>query len=205
MGNISSRDVDKAYSGTAKFGRAVTDIKAIIATVIAIPFIIWGITLIAHKIKRTAQVTGTIDSNTNNVDGYLCNPNYSTTCQTLQDQYGNVYYDCKTSTSFTCNFRVKYSLSGGTPDLYTPYFTTNGTQYVVGQKIPLYYDPNNPTDIEMSQDDYRVAGWLMLVISLIILIGAWVWVILTHSYKPLAAYAGAAEGAALAGDVVRQF
>ena len=45
----------------------------------------------------------------------------------------------------------------------------------------------------------------MLVISLIILIGAWVWVILTNTYKPLAAYAGAAEGAALAGDVVRQF
>ena len=205
MGNINSRDVDKAYSGTAKFGRAVTDIKAIIATVITIPFIIWGITLIAHKIKRSAQVTGTIDSNTNNMDGYLCSPNYNTSCQTLTDQYGYVYYDCTTSTSFTCNFRVKYRLPGGTTDLYTPYFTTNGGQYTFGQAVPLYYDPNNPTDIGMSQDDYAVAGWLMLVISLIILISSWVWVILTNSYKPLAAYAGAAEGAALAGDVVRQF
>jgi len=205
MGNISSRDVDKAYSGTAKFGKAVTDIKAIIATIITIPFIIWGIALISHKIKRTAQVTGTIDNNTNNTDKYLCNPNYNTSCQTVQDQYGYVYYNCSTSTSYSCNFRVKYRLPGGSTDLYTPYFTTNGIQYTVGQSIPLYYDPNNLTDIEMSQDDYRFAGWLMLIISLIILISAWIWVILTHSYKPLAAYAGAAEGAALAGDVVRQF
>ena len=206
MGNISSQD---AYTGTANFGRAATDVRAIFATVFAIPMIIIGLYLILKKVKRTATVQGKIQSrgSSPNMPYTPCSPTYNETCtQSQPDAYGNVYLNCNTTTSYMCSFNVEYNLPGGGSNNVTKSFSTNGgQQYSYDEMITLYYDPNDPTNIDLYQDNYAFLGWMLIVIAVIILISAWVWVYLTHASKLAAAYAGVETGAELAGNAIRQF
>ena len=82
------------YSGTAKFGRVMAIIGAVVATLIGIGLIIFGGILTTHKTQFSASVQGTvIDSSmcvpTNNDDGSV-----SETCMVAV--HYNVGSQCKT-------------------------------------------------------------------------------------------------------------
>lgn len=199
MDNINSQDV---YTGTANLGRTATDISAVFTTIFTIPMIIIGLYLIFKKIKRNSTVLGKISSST----WSPCIPIYSQSCTSSLNN-GITTYSCNNTTSFSCNFIVDYQLPDGLnyKQQSKNFNTSGGEQYLPGESIILYYDPSDPTNIELSQDNYAIIGWILIIIAVIMLISTWTWVYFTHKSKMAAAYAGAVTGSKMAGNVIRQF
>ena len=133
------------YSDVASFGVLAADIRLIIIIVISVIMIIIGISIVAQKVKRSKIVSGTI-TNSNCIE------------EQNTDSSGH------TTKYYNCTITVKCNING--TDV-TPNFTiTSFEKYVKDQKIDLYYDPNDITNINTFQDNYHFWGWLIIIIAI---------------------------------------
>ena len=155
------------YSGAASFGKLRATIGVIIGTLLGLGLIIGGIILLVHKTKRTKNVNG------------FPTDNEVPQC-TTNSKDNNLTYQCKFSLSYTIN---------GTE--HTKQFTTNESKDYSGQtQIKLYYNPENVSDISVTQDNYGTIGGVLLGSGFFILIIAWVGWWLVNKYKFIAEVSG---------------
>jgi len=171
----------KIYSGTASFGAIMSDIKAIIGTVIGIIMIIVGIVLLRHKQKETMKGTAII-TNTN-----PCSVSAS------KDDKGNPVIN------WTCNINATLLNDDGTQSNYSNIINAGNIQsstppYEYGQKISVWYDPNNKGNFSLTSDDYSVVGWFLIGFGIVAIIGSWVWAYFANKYKVIGAYEGVSTG-----------
>lgn len=155
------------YNGAAVFGKITTTLGAIGSLFVALVLIFIGVSVLRDK--KTAQTLATIIS-----------PN--PICQ----------YDMKTK-GYLCSANVSYTaIQGGVSTEFQAHnieiFSQTGLN--VGDKITLYYDPENPTDVGQELIPRR-GGWALIGTG--VLVGgigvgiAW----LAFNYKGFAAVAGA--------------
>ena len=168
------------YGDVATFGIISANIRLIIIIVLSIILIIIGISIIVNPVKRSKMVKGTITS----VD-----------CSEHTTQDGSKqsrYYDC--TVNVKCNIDGKDIVANLTLITFVP--------YKVDQKIDLYYDPNDVTNIDIFSDNYRFWGWLIISIAIFMVLGTAIWNYIVHKSKFAAALGGGAEGIGILGNAL---
>lgn len=176
---------EELYSGSAGFGRIMSIIRAIVGTLIGIGFIIGGVMLIRHQKKRTASVTGQVENEAN--DPITCN-------------YDDHTYDCS-------NIKASWVVNGKTYNNKSDPFSWSGTQSMSnktkGASLTIYYDPDDPNNASLSDVPEHLLGWVLLVLGIIMIIGGWIWVLVTRRSKGAAAATGVASAVGMIADAVR--
>ena len=156
---------NEIYSDTASFGRIWAIISAITGTLFGIFFIIVGIYVIQHK-SHLKSTKGDVVKESD--------------CNTTIDN-GNQYTQCSTTVSYNINGK----------EYPNKIVNTGSTKFTQGKNnITLWYSPTDPEKPEYSPAPTWL-GWIIILIALLVIFGAWFWVWLTHKYK----MAAAAEGA----------
>ncbi len=159
----------------------MTIIRAVLGTLVSVVLIVVGIVLIRKKGKLTSSTDSGKVTNTpgctsqvdNNVTEYQCN-----------------------------NVVVSYVVAGTTYKI--TFDATSSTDYRTKTSgITVHYDPTNPKDGNINPDDYTFAGWVTLVIGILIMIIVWTAMILARKYKFFAASEGVATGAGLVSGAIR--
>lgn len=169
------------YSGAAEFGRIRAIMGVIFGTIIGIACIIGGIVLIIKKVMLNATIMGTIVS--------------IPSCREYTDKNSNFIYDCNgIFVEYTLN-NTKYTLTNGN--------TRGGLKYKKGDKIKVYYQSNKPSNASLLSDNTHIAGWIILVVGVLILAGSWFWFIMAMRYKFVAAAEGVAGAADLVANAIR--
>ena len=100
--------------------------------------------------------------------------------------------DCKLNGAVnTCLLVIQFT-AGSTVIKSNP-MVMNGN-YQTGQTVKVRYDPANPNTFVFGGISKRMVGLIMFLISLIVLIIAWIWFIVVMLNKTAAAVTGAADG-----------
>ena len=154
---------EEIYSGTASAGKIFAIIGAIGTTLLALFLIIVGIYIINHR------------SHLKSVKGKVAEDSTCVTTQTGQN------------TQTTCNTKIIYTIDG---KQYNETLDTGFTKYNKNDPITVYYSPKTPNKPEVNPLSKSV-GWVLIVISLLMMIGSWFWLYLTEKYKVVAAAGGA--------------
>lgn len=170
---------DQLYSGAAELGQFRTTISLFIAIFIGIIFVIIGIILLTKKNVHTTQVSATVVSGN---------------CIQILDK--------NNSSHSNCNLIVSYTYNG--QNYPTCKLNTSGPQYVPGNTIDIFVDPNHPEDysLESLQSD-RVSGWILIGAAIFIVAIAYLTRWLSQRYKFFAAAEGVGLGANIIGGGFR--
>lgn len=174
------------YSGTASFGAVMSDIKAIIGTVIGIIMIIVGIAFERHKTVYSLLGNGKVIDSTNLIGTPKqdTDSNGKVIGKPYESWSGSIEVINDKDTSKT---RQTFQINGvRTENTLTP--------YQVGKSIPIYVNPKDPTDFRISSDDTSVIGWVLIGFGVFIIIGSWVWAYFANKYKVIGAYEGVSTG-----------
>lgn len=87
----------------------------------------------------------------------------------------------------------------------------NGTQqtdllplgYVQGQRVTVWYNPEDPTNsASLSSDDWRIVGGVLIIIGILFLGASWGYFYITNHFKPMAALQG---GSTIASAMISPF
>jgi hypothetical protein len=163
---------DQLYTGVSSFGVIMSDIKAVLGTIIGLIMIIVGIYCLTKKDLRTSTTSGTIVSE--DIDQQCI--------ETINNN--SIIYSCYPMFSYTIN---------GT--LYSKRIKIDGNKkYFKGNTLTLYYDPNNIDNIDTVSDDLKMVGWMLIGFGIFIMIGSILWAYLANKYKPIAAVEGIFSG-----------
>ena len=168
---------NQIYTGISEYGKIMAIIKSIFVTIIGIIFIIIGIYLVRRKIVRTSFVSGTI------IDSPTCFENGGS---------NNINWDC--------SIIVSYNING--KDYKIPLNTSGRTHYLSNEKVDLYYDPNNISDIDIGSDDTHPIGYIIIFVTILLIIISIVWAILANKYKSIAAAEGVYDGINMVGGAL---
>lgn len=160
---------DDIYTGVSTFGRVVADVRAVVGTIFGLLLIILGIYLIIKKSHRTKTIQGIITNSD---------------CQEIIKD-NSIY--------FNCNLTVNYIINGV---LQTKTFTLSDSsvKYIISNKITLWYDPNNISNIELASDNLHSLGIGILIFGIFIIVFSILWAYLANKYKPVAAAEGIFDG-----------
>lgn len=167
---------NEIYSGAADFGRIRAIFGVIFGTLIGLGLIIGGFYAIAHKTKLSASTSGiSVDANNNKIPIPMCSSNTK----------DNI-------TTYNCNFRLQYTVNK-----IKHYYTVNtnsNTNYSENTNVTIYYDPSNPNNASLTNDDYHTTGYVLIGFGILLLLISWIslWVVL--HYKFAAAASGVAGG-----------
>jgi hypothetical protein len=166
--NSKSKSLGKEiYDDSAKFGRIMAMISAIIGTIIGISLIVGGIMALRSKTNLTETVLGTITNDP--------------TCTNISTS-DESHVQC-------IDIEIDYEVDG---IQYQIVMTSSGNHtYVKGEKVTLYYDPENPSTAQLSSDNLHPLGWGLLIIGILILISGWVWYYITRASKYASVVGGA--------------
>jgi len=156
---------DQIYSGAASFGLIKALISAIIGTVISVIMIIIGINLMLKK------------TNTTWVEGIILNVK----CIPAENSFND-----KVNTQ-NCNINVSYEYNGK-QNKNIQY--TGNLVYTVDQKVIIYINKDNESEIYLDNPSPKSLGVTLLIIGLLILGGVWLMFWLAKRYKFLAAAEG---------------
>jgi hypothetical protein len=160
------------YGGAAEFGRIMSDISAIVTTIIFMILLIIGIQLVRHKKTRTSSTTATVHT--------------VQTCAQFTD-------NSEKTVSYDCSLVVQYTV--GTKKYTNVDLTISGPiKYAVGDSITVYYDPADPSKIFTSKDEENIIGWILIGVGLVLLVSSWGWYWISHRYKFAAAVGGVDTG-----------
>tara|TARA_Y100000389_G_C17462232_1_gene522696 strand:+ start:3583 stop:4101 length:519 start_codon:yes stop_codon:yes gene_type:complete len=156
---------NELYSDTISVGRIWAIISAITGTLFGIFFIIVGIYVIQHK-SHLKSIKGDVVKDSD--------------CNTAIDN-GNQYTRCSTTVSYNINGK----------EYPNKIVNTESTKFTQGKNnITLWYSPTDPEKPEYSPTP-TWAGWIIILIALLVIFGAWFCVWLTRKYKMAAAAVGA--------------
>jgi hypothetical protein len=167
------------YNEVATFGIIGADISLIISIVIALFLIIIALLMLFKKVKRNAKVNGIITKSNCTEKTYTDNKN--------------------TTKYYSCNITVNCTINNKNIDLN---FTTSGVKYDINDKVILYYDPLDITDIDLYSDDLRVWGWVVLFIAVFIVVSSAIWSYVVRKSKFAAAIGGGAQGINILGGAL---
>ena len=166
---LDSGTGDDIYTGVSTFGVIMSDIKAIIGSIIGLIAIIAGIILIVKKSTRTSTVDGiVIDS--------IC------------DEVIN-----NSNTHYKCGIDIEYTINNKTTTKNFKDLNSNQF-YQLGDTVTLWYDPNDVTNIDILSDNLHVFGWGLLIFGVCIIFFSILWAYLANKYKPVAAAEGVLSG-----------
>jgi len=166
---------EQIYSGTATVGRTWSLIVAIIITFISLFFLIGGIILLLRKTKYSNKISASI------IDNVKCSPIFHVNggserttynCNDIKVEY---YIDDK-----------KYASKLNIPNI-------NDNKYKKGDKLDIYYNISNLTDINYQSDSSHTLGIVIIVFFVFILLVVWINYWLTTKYKFLAATEGVGD------------
>ena len=167
--NILDGSDDQIYTGVATFGVVMSDIKAVIGSIIGLIMIIAGISFLVKKSFRTSTVDGTVKT--------------SNCAEVIENN--NIRY--------SCNIGVEFSINGKT-QIKSFKDTNSYKKYDVNDTVTLWYDPNNNTNIDIMSDNLHGFGLGLLLMGIIIIIFSILWAYLANKYKPVAAAEGVFSG-----------
>lgn len=151
-----------AYDASSSVGKIGTILSTIFGNFVLFIILVIGIFMVRSKDTKTASINAIVTK---------------ATCNTS-------IVDKRTST--TCLVTIEYTVGEKkyTKD-YTSYNVVN-----VDQTIHIRYDPANPNDFTAETVKAKTAGWIMIGLAIILMIGSWVWLWFVMSYKAAAAAAG---------------
>lgn len=138
--------------GFSVFGKLSTYFGTFFATIICLVFLYFGYSLITSTDVYKETIDATI---------------IKTDCKFIQPT------DSRSSGSFNCLLDLKYSIMDKE---YTQQIsTTSSSVYVVGNLVKIKYNPSNPLDIKTDGLSNKASGWIMVIVSLIVLTIVWIW------------------------------
>lgn len=151
---------EEIYSGAASFGRVWTLIGAIFATLMGIVLVGIGIYTLTRKIVNKDKVQATV----------------------LRDT------DCKSDTT-NCVLNVSYTYKG--KNYQSVFIKFSGlVQYISGQTVDIYINPEDISDITLNEPLPKSAGYVFIGIGILITLIAWIWYWLASKFKFVGAAAG---------------
>jgi len=155
---------DKVYSSTASFGRLWAVIREVIVTIVGIIMVIVGIYIIKHR-SDMISINGSVTE--------------KSSCLTKTTNNGETYRICKTKIEYEINSKK-----------YTKEISTGTSEFEKEDNITIWYSPVEPDKPEYDPTP-TWAGWMIIIIAILIIIGSWFWVWLTRKYEIVAAAKGA--------------
>lgn len=155
------------YDGAAEYGRFMAIIGLIIGCLIATIMIVGGVVLLFKKNKYTQIISGDI----------------------TKSQCNNI------NNSISCSLSAQYIVGDESNQKYTIDNTMNGkTYYNVGDKINIYYDPNNPGLSSTNKPiSFVLIGSILIIIALLIICGVSLNYYIVNRYKFAAAATGVGD------------
>lgn len=164
-----SQLVQQMLNQSIAIGRFWAWFKFILLLLLALILLVLGIILLSmKKDKHTAGTVANISTSQCIIRG--------------TDDKGNKEYDCKVILVYTVE-NVSYEIP------YTIENTT--TRYDVGDTINIKYNPEDPKDIDIDPINLKVAGGILIGLSILILIIAPAMLWFTLRYKVASAASGA--------------
>lgn len=107
----------------------------------------------------------------------------NTNCTPIKTQKGDVIIH-------KCNVSVKYELNGKTYEIPSV-MTEDQTIINLGQKLTLYYNPNNPNDVSsISRNQEKQTGGGLIILSFVMIAFASLFLWMSLKFKFLAAIQG---------------
>jgi hypothetical protein len=179
---------DQLYSGAAEVGKIRTTISLVVAVIIGVIFLIIGISLLFKKNVHTFTVSALIDS---------------ANCSQMTRVTNNT-----ASTTYNCDLKISYMYKGTRYPSEPAFFSLNAPlsdrQYVKGNSIDVYIDPNDPQNfsLESLQSD-KFIGWICIGFAVLIVGMAYLMRWLSQRYKFFAAAQGAGLGVNIIGGGFR--
>jgi hypothetical protein len=159
---------DEIYDDASAFGRVWAFISAIFATIIGIVLIIAGIHIIRSK-KDRHVVKATITMINGKPDGR---------CDTKTISGDN----------YNCGVDFKYVEQG--KEYVKNVYYTGDKQYYGGEPIDVYVKDDNPEDAVLEAPISHNVGWLLIVLSIIIVAGSWFWYWASTKWKVVGVASG---------------
>ena len=172
------------YDGVAEYGKIITIIGAIFATVIGLVVFGIGIYLISKKSVLTKTAVGKIVTINNDNKCAFIPGDYNRDTQ----KTGSSSWDCAITVSFEAADGKSYTHSET---------TRSQSMYHVGDTITVHYNPSKPSSSSLSSDDLRLCGAAMVGGALIVVTIAWLYVWFTRVNKVAAAVSGASSIASI--------
>lgn len=158
---------DKIYSGIAEFGKIKAGMSLVFSVIFGIILLGVGIYLLRKKDIYTKESVGRI---------------IKAACSTVSGQ---------STTQYNCNLTIEFTV-GTTTYTVDNLTITSGKQYIPGNSITVYYNPENPNEASLSKWSKWWGYGLIIGGFFVILYGAinfW----LTTKYKGYAAFEGASN------------
>ena len=183
--------MSSALSGIGRANAIMGLIGAVIFNFISLPF---GIHLLTRKTKYSEKVTATISI-----------PKYTGPSPGPSDQ--DDFIGCKMNVSknpnnekvskiFDCYVNVEYKVNGKT--YYNDITTSSSIEHKNGDTIDIFYDPDDPNNIERRSFPFKPFGWGLIVLGIIILILAFT----RYKLKALNTISGGATVANVGANVI---
>ena len=154
----------------ASFGQWTSFIGAVVATIFAIIGVIVGYTMIKNS---DAQVESTATARAPS----LCSQDLVTTSTSRS---------ARTRLETRCTTDVGYTAAGSThqASVETP------TRYSAGDTMSVYYEPGSTESEVSATRTPRVAGYIVIGVSVLICLLSWIWYAITKQSKVAAAASG---------------
>ena len=167
---------NKVYSGLGEFALINAVIALVIGIIVSIVLIIIGIILIGKKKVYTEAVTATVKKST---------------CSQVS---GN------DSTTYKCDLDIEYSVDG--VPFVASLSKTSNIKYEVGSKIEIYHEKGKPENASTTKDS-NTAGYILLLIGVVVTAMVVVNYYLIRRYKGYAAISGGVSAASMIGRSFR--
>ena len=168
---------ENIYSASAEGGRIYAIASVISSSFIGIILLIIGYSLLTKGIYYNKTKTGIVKS---------CN---------CQNGCNTVVGYCKTP-NCTINKTVLDSITTETDIIGLVSFSNTGT-YNPGQKVNLYYNENDLFDLQLTSDDWRITGLVLVIIAILITGGSWLRLWMANKSKFLASTGGLREASTI--------
>ena len=181
MSTITQKSDNPLYSHSSIMKAVVTDKRAVIITIIAIPFLIYGIYDLVRKSRFTGTTTGKIQSS-----NYICAPIAPTKCK--NNEFNEIEYsDCPINGSYKCIFYITYNIGDGSGTITKQFDIKTSKFYAKNQEVKLYYDPDSPyTTMTLDEpENYKKTGTIIIIVSIFLIILSWIVALLTNDFKNL--------------------
>ena len=155
--------MSSALSGIGRANAIMGLVGAVIFNFISLPL---GIHLLTRKNKYSKKVTATISipkdigpsPGPSNQDDFIgCELNISKNTKSG-----------KVSKIFNCYLNIEYIVNGQT--YYNDITISNSTEYKNGDTIDIFYNPDDPNDIQTQSFPTKHFGWGLILVGIIIFI-----------------------------------
>lgn len=163
---------DSVYSGAATIGQAKAAVAGVLGGILVIALIISAGFSIMSTPTRTAQATATVTES-------------GSVCQEVTRKGP----DGKPNTISECTTPIQYTVGN---QVYNSRISTMSQTFKAGDTLQINYNPQNPLDMSYNELPLSTLGWILSGIAIVLSLLIVGYNYLVRTYKPIAAYEGAA-------------